>query len=236
MSSRCPAEHTVCRLSVILIVLQMSMLKPCTDSVYRKDTSSWSWLCSTNLVMYPLKKTESEESRLQTQFSWRPEVLRSSNSSSHNPGRAHTWRHTLRSQIVPKMWISCHSVFFEENFQPDPELQICKTGFVRKSLPKYLWIYHKLACLTSQRSRCFVITRFHHEEEVRWYGEDFRIKSGGSLYNAKGLGERVERSLSISRMNSKFGSTVTHTSLYSKQYYNSSYREALDNIQMPKKS
>lgn len=110
------------------------------------------------------------------------------------------------------MSISCLSVFFEENFQPDPELQIYETIFVRKCLPKCLRIYCKLACLTSQRSRCFVITGFHHKEDVRWNGEDLGIKSGGSLCNSQGTGRKSwKKSLSISRMNSKFGSTVTHT-------------------------
>lgn len=175
-SSTCPAEHTVCRLTVIWIILQVSVLKPCTNCIYRKDASSWSWLYSTNVVLYPLKKTKREESRLQMQFSWRPEVLCFSSCSRQSLGKAHTWRHSLSSQIIPKMWISCLSVFFEEKFQPDSELQICKTVFVRKCLPKILWIYCKLACLTSQRSQCFVITRFHHIEDVRWNGEDFGIK------------------------------------------------------------
>lgn len=156
------------------------------------------------------KKTKREESRLQTQFSSRPEALHFSSSSRHSLDRAHTWRHTLSSQIVPKMWISCLSVFFEENLQPDPELQIHKTVFVRKCLPKCLWIYCKLACLTSQRSQCIVMTRFHHKEDIKWNGEDFGIKAGGSLCNGQGIGRKSWKK-SLSRMNSKLSSTVTHT-------------------------
>lgn len=49
----------------------------------------------------------------------------------------------------------------------------------------------------------------------------------------RGLGERAERrasALSV-RMNSKFGSTVTHVNLCMKQHYNGSYGEALESIQ-----
>lgn len=57
------------------------------------------------------------------------------------------------------------------------------------------------------------------------------------MRNAQGTGRKIrKKSLGISRMNSKFGSTVTHMSLCSKQHYNGSYQEALENIQTFKES